>query len=47
MSFVQEDKQLNLDQKAATKKLKLLPIVLGQMHKYDDVKSRDHDIIVM
>ncbi|XP_065887490.1 protein IWS1 homolog [Dysidea avara] len=28
-----EDKQLNLDQKAATKKLKLLPIVLAQLQK--------------
>lgn len=46
-SFLQEDKQLNLDQKAATKKLKLLPIVLAQMHKYDDIESRDYDIIVM
>ena len=36
-SCVQEDKQLNLDQKAATKKLKLLPIVLAQMNKYDDI----------
>lgn len=33
-SFIQEDKQLNLDQKAATKKLKLLPSVLAQMNKY-------------